>query len=149
MQGAKEYNKMLRQAALHNSAGFKFEQYNKFRNGNFVFILGKHAMGETLNVYLMKDFNPKLFRYFSSYYLKPKNALHIYGPVEGRLEYNEKYDFLVEGIIKEKLEKLFSDTEKVWNNAERNRVREEKDEKNRKKLEKERRIKEFEKIFEE
>ena len=121
MKGATEYIKYIQKAAQGGGrAGFQMISYNqRILNGHFLFVIDKHSKGKTLEVYLLKKVKPKLLEFFPSLCLKEKNAMLIYGQVRGRYEINEEYGFLVEGVIKEELQKLFDTAINEWNAAER------------------------------
>lgn len=116
MKGAIEYYSPLQSMAKNQQLGFKFCKDNYryptvIKNGNFIFELGEHARGHTLNIYLVKD--PSLPLYSDRDHnpqrklLSKDNALHIYGAISGQKGWNEEYGFTTNSkIINEQLQAL-------------------------------------------
>lgn len=150
MTGSRKYHSALKCAANNKYNNFRKIPYNDaIQNGHFVFLLGEHARGTTLNVYLLEESDEEKLNNNFCNQLNSENALLVYGPNSGNLGWNETYDFLIDGIIKEKLQNLFDDAlaflEECKKAKEERKIEEEK----QKALAYKERIKRFEAIFNE
>ena len=108
MKGARGHYNDIMIAGGDKKCGFQTSKRNfddaTFKNGLFLFILGHHARGVTLEVFMFKNEedveNVSLF--------DKNNALHVYGKVFGNCGWDEEYGFLVGGKIKEKVQEIFN-----------------------------------------
>lgn len=108
MNGAREYNTALEACVRNNVCGFR-----KFRlsrqdfivNGHFVFETGEHARGKTLTVYMTDT--PLVDKMETAEREEIfKRGLKVYDVVSGQRGWDERYGFVVHGIIEKTVQDM-------------------------------------------
>lgn len=108
MQGARKYNTVLNACAEQNVCGFR-----KFRlsrrdfivNGHFVFETGEHARGKTLIIHMTDT--PLVDKMETAEREEIfKRGLKVYDIVSGQRGWDERYGFVVHGIIEETVQDM-------------------------------------------
>lgn len=139
MKGAREYRDALRYMVKNEISGFQYGCNNDvITNGHFVFVLGEHARGYTMHVYLVKDTSGKYSVYNRT------NSLEVYGIVSGQPGWTEVYSFTTDNkTINDALQVLLDTAlECFQKNIEKGEMLR-KEREQQQKLEEEERIKEF------
>lgn len=108
MDGAREYNTALEACAGNNVCGFrKFWRSRRdfIVNGHFVFETGEHARGKTLTVYMTDT--PLVDKMETAEREEIfKRGLKVYDVVSGQRGWDERYGFVVHGIIEETVQDM-------------------------------------------
>ena len=108
MNGAREYNTALEACAANNVCGFrKFWRSRRdfIVNGHFVFETGEHARGKTLTVYMTDT--PLVDKMETAEREEIfKRGLKVYDIVSGQRGWDERYGFVVHGIIEETVQDM-------------------------------------------
>ncbi len=120
MQGAREYASAIRYVAGNKIDGFDYVCCGYVCKDHFIFRLGKHARGETLSIYLLKEMPPIgteeatiYYKYFSK-----ENSLTVYDVVSGNMGWTEKYGFVVNSdVIKDTLSAILSNAVLAYDQA--------------------------------
>lgn len=110
MQGAREYNTALEACAANNVCGFrKFWRSRRdfIVNGHFVFETGEHARGKTLTVYMTDT--PLVDKMETAEREEIfKRGLKVYDVVSGQRGWDERYGFVVHGIIEKTVQDMLN-----------------------------------------
>ena len=108
MNGAREYNTALEACAANNVCGFrKFWRSRRdfIVNGHFVFETGEHARGKTPTVYMTDT--PLVDKMETAEREEIfKRGLKVYDIVSGQRGWDERYGFVVHGIIEETVQDM-------------------------------------------
>lgn len=149
MQGAREHIDALKYMAEKELEGFRYLPNQKYIvNGHFIFELGQHTRGKTLRVFMVEVPPQRNDKFYSLFGLLSKsNSLAVYDAVSGQLGWDETYDFVVDGVIKEKLQTLFDVSEKLYQKQIIENKARELEEKAAAKKAREAKIKAFEKLL--